>query len=76
MQTKAQRARWSDVALLRGPDVKGFGITALHAMRDGAAFTYIIDMDNATRDFAAADELRAPGSLTVEEMERELGLRV
>ena len=76
MITETQRLRWKDVDALRGPCIKGHGTAAHHAMRDGASFTHIIDMDNATRDFAEADELRAPGSLTIEEMEREMGTRV
>lgn len=68
MTTKAQLARWCDVMT----KTRGGG-GQLAAQRDGATFSHIIAADNATRDLAAADELRAPGWLSHEDMRRELG---
>lgn len=71
--TSAQFQRWSDLPQHRDRCWGGGG--QLAAARDGAHWTHIIAADNATRDFAAADELRAPDWLSVEDMQREMGQR-
>lgn len=66
-------ARWADVGNRRGWIASERGNLA--AMRDGCDFIATVMIDKATRDFAAADELRAPGWLSVEDAEREIGVR-
>lgn len=73
MTTAAQHARWREVGNYRGP--KGKGRAHLAAMHHGANFSRTIERDNATRDLAEADELRAPGWLSHEDMQREMGER-
>ncbi|MBU6190685.1 MAG: hypothetical protein KGR68_15320 [Betaproteobacteria bacterium] len=71
MTTKAQHARWADLPNRRGWIAAECGSAA--AARDGVHFSHVAETDRILADFAAAEELHAPGWLSVEDMRRELG---